>query len=394
LNMYARHQAALAALTQSVLANADLPNLMRQAATLVAHTLAVGYSAIWELRPDSNALALRFGAGWPEDALNRSTILVEATCPIGSSVLGTSPTIVADWPGEIWLRQPALLRSHRVITSAYVMIPGAAGPFGSLGVDVTASRMFSDEEIHFLQAVANVLALAIERVQADQTLEQRIDERTREIEQRLVATAQERAVLEERQRLARDLHDSVTQALYGITLHAQAAWRLLAASEVANATDSLRALQDTAQEALDEMRLLIFELRPPVLEQVGLVAALQARLNAVEGRANLQTRLIVDEVGDLPSPVEQALYRIAQEALNNALRHAHAQHITVQLQQAQSQVMMEIVDDGIGFEPAEARENGGVGLRGIVERVAQLGGQVTVRSAAGAGARLRVEIAL
>ncbi len=392
--MYARHQAALAVLTQSVLANTDLPTLMHQAVTLVAHTLAVGYSAIWELRPDRNALVLRFDVGWPEDAVEGSTVEVAATCPIGSTVLGTTPAIVADWPSETWSHQPALQRNHRVISSAYVVIPGAAGPFGSLGVDVTASRMFSDEEIHFLQAVANVLALAIERVQANRTLEQRIDERTREIEQRLVATAQERAVLEERQRLARDLHDSVTQALYGITLHAQAAWRLLAAGEVANATNSLRALQDTAQEALDEMRLLIFELRPPVLEQVGLVAALQARLNAVEGRANLQTRLIVDEVGDLPSPVEQALYRIAQEALNNALKHAHAQHITVQLQQAQSQVMLEIIDDGVGFESAAARENGGVGLRGIAERVAQLGGRVTVRSAAGAGARLRVEIAL
>jgi hypothetical protein len=79
------------------------------------------------------------------------------------------------------------------------------------------------------------------------------------------------------------------------------------------------------------MRLLIFDLRPPILEQVGLVAALQARLNAVEGRANLQTRLIADELANLPSLAEQALYRIAQEALNNALKHARAQHITVQL---------------------------------------------------------------
>ena len=70
------------------------------------------------------------------------------------------------------------------------------------------------------------------------------------------------------------------------------------------------------------MRLLIFELRPPILEQVGLVAAVQARLNAVEGRANLQTKLITDGVGDLPALVEQALYRIAQEALNNVFKHA------------------------------------------------------------------------
>lgn len=117
------------------------------------------------------------------------------------------------------------------------------------------------------------------------------------------------AVVEERQRIARDLHDSVTQVLYGITLHAQAARRLLTANDVPSAADSLRMLQNTAQEALDEMRWLIFELRPPILEQVGLVTALQARLNAAEGRANLQTKLIADEIGELPPHMEQALYR-------------------------------------------------------------------------------------
>jgi signal transduction histidine kinase len=227
-----------------------------------------------------------------------------------------------------------------------------------------------------------------------QMIEQRVEERTREIEEQRLAAAQEKAVLEERQRLARDLHDSVTQALYGITLHAQVARRLLVAGDVAIAATSLGALQNTAQEALDEMRLLIFELRPPILEQVGLVAALRARLNAVEGRANLQTKLIGDGVGDLPSPVEQALYRIAQEALNNALKHAHARRITVWLQQSQVSVILEITDDGVGFEPAVARENGGLGLRGIAERVAQLDGTLTIESAAGAGTQLRVEISL
>lgn len=205
---------------------------------------------------------------------------------------------------------------------------------------------------------------------------------------------QAQAVLEERQRLARDLHDSVTQSLYGITLHAQAAQRLLVAGEVALAVHSLRILQDTAQEALDEMRLLIFELRPPLLEQVGLVAALQARLSAVEGRANLHTRLIADGVGPLPAAVEQAFYRIAQEALNNALRHAHAQQITVQLWQEPARLAMEIRDDGVGFEPSGADKRSGLGLRGIEERIAQLQGTVTLQSAPGAGTRLRVEVEL
>jgi signal transduction histidine kinase len=392
--MYARHQAALAELTQAVLANTDLPTLMRQAATLVAHTLAVAYSAIWELCADRSMLVLRAAVGWPEDAVAGTTLEAAATSHIGSTLLGTTPAIVADWPSETRFHQLPALRGHGVISSLAVVIPGPVHPFGSLGVDVDASRMFSDEEVHFLQAVANVLALAIERIQANRAIEQRVEERTREIEEQLVVTAQDRAILEERQRLARDLHDSVTQALYSVTLHAQGARHLLASGEVAMAADALDGLQNTAQEALDEMRLLIFELRPPILEQVGLAAAVQARLSAVEGRASLQTKLIADGIGDLPSPIEQALYRIAQEALNNALRHAHAQRITVQLQQEQTRVILAITDDGGGFDPAVAHKNGGLGLRGIAERVAQLGGTLTLQSAPSAGTQMRVEIAL
>jgi signal transduction histidine kinase len=392
--MYARHQAALAELTQSVLARTDRRTLMGRAVTLAAHTLAVAYCAIWEQLPDGDALVFRAGAGWQEDRGEDMTVEVGSASPINSALAGATPTIVADWLSETRFSRPQALRDRGVISSAYVVIPGDVHPFGVLGVDVTASRLFNDEEIHFLEAVANVVALAIAQGQSHQAIERRVEERTRDIEQRLVAAAQDTAVLEERQRLARDLHDSVTQALYGITLHAQAARRLLSSGDGASAADSLRALQNTAQEALDEMRLLIFELRPPVLEQIGLAAALQARLTAVEGRANLQTRLIAEEIDNLPSPVEQALYRIAQEALNNALKHAHAQRITVQLRQAQRRVILEIADDGLGFDPAGACQNGGLGLRGIAERVAQLDGTLTLQSTPGSGTRLSVEVAL
>ena len=392
--MYARYQAALAELSQLVLANTNLSILMRQAATLVTRTLAVPYSTIWELLPNYGMLVLRLGVGLQEDAVAGTTVEMATNSAIGSTVLGTNPVIVADWPSETRFNQPSQLRDHGVISSLCVVIPGQLRPFGSLGVDVTASRMFSDEEIHFLQAVANVLALAIERIEVNQAIEQQVEERTRALEEQRVAAAHDKAILEERQRLARELHDSVTQALYGVTLHAQAARRLLAAGEVASAADSLGVLQDTAQEALDEMRLLIFELRPPILEQVGLVAAVQARLNAVEGRANLQTTLIADGDDDLPPFVEQALYRIAQEALNNVLKHAHAQHVTVSIMHQRLTVILEIRDDGVGFDPSIVHAQGGLGLRGIAERVAQLNGTYKLQSALGAGTQLGVELAL
>jgi signal transduction histidine kinase len=383
MNIAARHQAALSKMSHMALTGAKLPALLDAAVTQVATILAVEYSGIWDGRPDCGGLVLQAGIGWPAGALGQATMSLAPKGAPAAPWLDTVPLMVRDWAGETRVPQPPLLRDHGVRAGVWVPIPGPNGFHGILSADSTRPRKFTSADISFLHAVAQMLALARERVQVEEMPARR-----------LIAAAQDTAVLEERQRLARDLHDSVIQALYSVTLHAEAANRLLAAGDVGTAGEYLCDLRDTAQEALEEMRLLIFELRPPVLEQVGLAAALQARLSAVEGRANLQTELIVEGVRDLPARVEQALYRIAQEALNNALKHARAQCIMVSLRQIESQVSLEITDDGIGFDPVAVRETGGLGLQGIAERVTQLDGRLAVQSLPGAGTRLRVEVAI
>jgi len=242
-------------------------------------------------------------------------------------------------------------------------------------LDVQSDRLnaFDESDLAVLQSLAHQAAIAIENA-------------------RLYEQAQQAATLEERQRLARDLHDSVTQALYGVTLYAEAAARLLSSGEMGMAADHLRELRDSAQEALREMRLLIFELRPSALEKEGLAAALEARLEAVEGRAGLKTDFKVEGEGRLVPEIEEELYRIAQEALNNALKHAQARRITVSLRQDQRTVTLEITDDGIGFDPTTARDQGGLGLSGMEERAAQLGARLTVQSRPGEGTTIRVEV--
>lgn len=391
--MDARHQAALAELAEATRAGTDLPALLSLAVRLAAATLGVAYSAIWELLPDGR-LVLRAAAGWPGELAEPPMLAASRPSHLASAARAAAPLIIADWAHETRFEQIPALRGKGVISSAALAIPGHPNAFGCLAVDATASRQFGEEEIVFLGMLVTTITFAIERAQLAQTIERRVGERTRAIEELLVSAAQEQAVLEERQRLARDLHDSVIQALYSVTLHAQGARGLLVSGNLPQAADALRGLQETAQEALDEMRLLIFELRPPILEQVGLVAALQARLNSVEGRASLHTRLLADRVTKLPEAVEQALYRIAQEALNNVLKHAQAQHVTVRLECAESAVLLEIKDDGIGFEPSRMDTSGGVGLRGIAERVAQLAGTFTLLSAVGSGTYLHVEVPL
>ena len=148
----------------------------------------------------------------------------------------------------------------------------------------------TEADITFLTAVAEYAAIAVEHA-------------------RLLAETQNKAALEERQRLARELHDSLTQSLYSQTLLAEAGRRLALAGNFEYAQDYFQRLGETAQQSLKEMRLLVYALRPPVLEQDGLVGALQHRLDTVEKRVGVQARLIIEEKGNVPIYLEEDLYR-------------------------------------------------------------------------------------
>jgi len=205
------------------------------------------------------------------------------------------------------------------------------------------------------------------------------------------AEAQAQALLEERQRLARELHDSVTQSLYSLTLLAEAGRRMAAAGDLNRVEQYVGRLGETAQQALKEMRLLVYQLRPLALEAEGLAGALQHRLDAVEKRGGVQARLVVEGLVQLPARVEEALFRIAQEALNNALKHAAASAVTVTLCGGDGLVGLEISDNGQGFDSALASA-GGLGLTSMRERVEQLGGAFELQTEPGGGTTVRVRL--
>ncbi len=207
-------------------------------------------------------------------------------------------------------------------------------------------------------------------------------------------TVEQVAALEERQRLARDLHDLVSQSLYGVSMCAEAAARLLEAGQLPAAIERLREVRTSATEALAEMRFLIFELRPSILQDDGLVEALAARLAGVEQRIGLRTTLSAEGVGRLPPVVEEGLYGIAREALNNSLRHAHATRLEVRLQRSTDAVTLEVADNGLGFDIDAAWRRGGVGLRSMRERAERLHGFLNVASCPGEGTTIRARAPL
>jgi signal transduction histidine kinase len=206
------------------------------------------------------------------------------------------------------------------------------------------------------------------------------------------AQAEQLAVLQERNRLARELHDSVTQSLYSLTLFSEAARHMAEDIGEESIEQYIGQIGVIGQQALKEMRLLVYELQPLELEREGLIRALRKRLEAVEGRAGVEARLEVDDFVNLPGGVERELYRIAQEALNNSLKHAAAGSVVLYLRQSNGSIELEIVDDGVGFNPEALPDRGGMGLKSIRDRAEHIGGSVTIRSQPGEGTSVKVSL--
>jgi signal transduction histidine kinase len=226
----------------------------------------------------------------------------------------------------------------------------------------------SADDIAFLRAVADQGSVAVRNAH-------------------LVAEAQDQAGLVERQRLARELHDSVSQALYGITLGARTALAL-SREHPDQLGEPLEYVLSLAEAGVTEMRSLIFELRPDSLAAEGLVAALRRRVDVLRTRHRLDVAADLGVEPDLPLPVKETLYAIAQEAMHNVVMHAHAGHVRLRLTLTEHQVELDVRDDGVGFEP-DSPTPGHYGMQTMRERATALGGTVWIRGRPGRGTVVR-----
>jgi nitrate/nitrite-specific signal transduction histidine kinase len=364
--------ATLNAIAAQVSHSLDLELILNSALDKVLDAMGMDTGQAFRLDVEHETLVPIAHRGLSEEFVRRTARLPLSASFI-SEVAETGQPIVrtlSDYP-ETELRE--LLEDEGLHLLIGIPLIAQGRIVGAINLGSRTMRPITSEELTLLAAIGQQIGVAVENA-------------------RLYEQAQQLAIVKERNRLARDLHDSVTQALYGVTLYAEAATRQLQSADTGMVVEHLAEIRSTAQESLREMRLLIFELRLPMLKTEGLVAALQARLEAVEARSGLGTDLTVEGDGQLSAEAEEGLYRIAQEALNNVLKHAQASSVSVRLHQNDRTVTLEIEDDGIGFEPSAAREQGGFGLRGMEERTARLGGELTVLSRPGAGTCIRVEV--
>ncbi len=248
-----------------------------------------------------------------------------------------------------WMAVPLILRDQVI---------------GILVLTSSEEQAFTERHATLALAIANQAAIAIENA-------------------RLYEQAQELAALEERQKLARELHDSVSQALYGIALGAHTA-RTLLDRDPGLAAKPLDYILALAEAGLAEMRALIFELRPESLETEGLVAALMKQAAALHARHNIPVETDLCDEPDLPLKVKQELYRVAQEALHNTIKHARASQVNVRLGRTAEAIILEIRDNGRGFD-ALGSFPGHLGLLSMQERVKNLGGVLSIESTPGQG---------
>jgi len=206
--------------------------------------------------------------------------------------------------------------------------------------------------------------------------------------------AASQATQQERQRLARELHDAVTQSVYSLTLMTEAARRRATLGEQAAAFEYVDRLSELARQALKEMRLLVYELRPAALQAEPLVAALQARLDAVEQRAGVQARLRVEADLHLPPAIESLLFHMAEATLNDTLKHAAATTVEVVIDGDADHVSLEIRDNGLGFNRPAVSAPAGEELARLRQQVDNLGGTFEVTTYPGQGTTVRVRLKL
>lgn len=349
----------------------DLKALLNRILEQLRRVVEFDDAGIFDLIDDENLSVLVYAGPDSTDRLVERLPLAEA--PLHALIIRQQQAVVipdtlADTPEAITWRESR----GQIIPSAHswvgVPLQFKDQTMGLLVMGHSQANFYTPHHVELALAFAGQTAIALENA-------------------RLYEQAQVLASLEERRHLARELHDSVSQALYGIALGTRTA-RMQLDRDPSKLAEPLDYIMNLAEAGLSEMRALIFELRPEVLEAEGLVAALRKQGEALETRHKLKVMAHFGEEPYVPLAVKEALYRIAQEATHNIVKHARAGQVELSLVQADG-LILEIKDDGQGFDP-QSSFSGHLGLHSMRERTEKLGGRFELSSQPGRGTTVRV----
>jgi signal transduction histidine kinase len=369
LEQRALQQATIAQVGREITSILKIDILLSRVVELIQEAFSYYHVQVFLLNKENSQLILSANTG---DRVSQHKAIGLEKKSINSKVAQTAEALIVN---DVAQYSDFLFDSHLPETRSELVVPLRLGErvIGTLDVHSSKINAFTEEDKLVIQSLGDQIAIAIENAY-------------------LYDQSKELAILEERNRLARDLHDSVTQSLYSLVLLTEGWRRLLGTPGEVQTDDYLLRIGEIALQALKEMRLLIYELRPPALEQEGLVGALQKRIDAVEKRVGIEARVVMEDFVELSIPVQDALYRIAQEAFNNALKHAEAKKVTARIFADGEMLMLEVSDNGRGFNPKAIENQGGMGIVIMRERSSLMGGNLTIQSNPGEGTRVIVRL--
>ncbi|MCI4354962.1 MAG: GAF domain-containing protein [Thermoplasmata archaeon] len=373
---------------ETITSTVELAGVLGSIVDLVAE--ATGGDAcflhLWD--DEAGCLVLRAASAQFQDAVGRVRLR------LGEGVAGWAAEHreVVSIPDDKWAdpryKYIPELKGERFTSMLSVPVVSASGALvGVFNVHTRARREFGPRDVGFLRLTASLVAVAIEHADLFRTLAEK--ERVLEAHVRETIEAQE----EERRRVAAEIHDGVTQQLVSIWYRLHACERSIR-DDPERAARELVTARELVDEALTEARVAIYDLRPSMLDDLGLSPSLRA-LATRQLDGDVELVLDVQDVPGLPPHYEVALYRIAQEAVTNIRKHAHARKVRLALHAGPDELELSIEDDGLGFAApvtASGSARTTFGLTGMAERASLVGGEFSIRAVPGGGTAVSVRI--
>lgn len=387
--MLRRHRelAALNAVANAVNAPAPLAETLERSLRALLDTLDA--PAGWIFLLDGASMQLTTWLGLPREIGVREVELALQGCPCTVAITDKQSVVVAPLPERCPMREGKLNDARPIATHVTVPILARNRVLGVLSIASADAQAFSDDEVKLLEAVGQQLGVAVENARLWDDLREKERVRGQLLEK--VIGAQE----DERKRVARELHDDTGQAITSLMVGLRAAGD---ASEPATRT-RLDALRDIAAQTLESVKRMARELRPPLLDDLGLPAALERYIASYRANYGLNADLQMtgfQNDGRLSPEIELALYRIIQESLTNIAKHARAKNASIVVERKPRSVVAIIEDDGHGFDVRavldSAQDENKLGLHGMRERAELVGGRLQIESAAESGSSVFVEI--
>ncbi len=407
---YSQQQSVMAAFAQLALQERDVHEVMNECVRFLSQTLPIEMAKVLELLPGGQSLLLRAGVGWKEGLVGQAVVSADGGSQAGYTLEVDEPVIVADLSSETRFSSSSLLIDHHVVSGMSCIIRDQEGKsHGVLSVHTSSRMEFGEDDVKFLQTMANILAAAIHRKHIEiqlqsltQSLEQRVVERTQTLvghQQRLRQLSSELILTEhrERRRIATELHDYLGQLLVvGKIKISQLQQIDLSSPQI----PLVKEIEESLDEALQYTRDLIPQISPPILYEFGLMAALRwlaEKMARYDLHVTVTSHLDDDNVFRPSESISVILYQVIRELLMNVMKHAQTVEADIIITLPASEcICYEVADRGCGFDPKGIRDSlphmESFGLLNVQERITSLGGECEIHSTEGEGTRVLLKV--